>query len=142
MEKSSKQRIFTLVAYAITFAITFFLVQYFFFQESTGDNFLLQAAKEVNKSSPLMVDNETRLDSASILPDNIFQYNYTLINALKEDVDTEQLKDFLEPQITRQIAKNEQLKMFRDREVTMAYRYNDRKGVFLFEIQVGPEKYR
>lgn len=142
MEKSPKPQILTIAAYAVAFAITFFLVQYFFFQEPNGEDYLQQAATEVNKSCPMMVDQETRLDGAEALPGNVFQYNYTLINMMAEGVNVEGIKEILEPQITRQVVKNEQLKVFRDREVTMAYRYHDKTGAFLFDIQVGPEKYQ
>ncbi|UJP65517.1 hypothetical protein [Mongoliitalea daihaiensis] len=142
MEKSPKPRVITIAAYAVAFAISFFLVQYFFFQESSGDNYLQQAATEVNKSCPMMVDQETRLDGAEALPGNVFQYNYTLINMVAEGVNIEGIKEILEPQITRQVVKNEQLQVFRDKEVTMAYRYHDKTGAFLFDIQVGPDKYQ
>lgn len=142
MEKSPKPNIITVAAYAVAFAVTFFLIQYFFFQEPSGDDYLEQAAKEVNKSCPMMVDEETRLDGAEVLYGTVFQYNYTLVNMAAEDVNIDGIKEILEPQITRQVVKNEQLKVFRDRAVTMAYRYHDSNGTFLFDIQVGPDKYQ
>jgi hypothetical protein len=39
-----------------------------------------------------MVDENTRADNAVALLDNTIQYNYTMINFLKEDVDVNQLK--------------------------------------------------
>lgn len=142
MEKSPKPNITTIAAYAVAFAATFFLIQYFFFQEPSAEDYLQRAATEVNKSCPMMVDQETRLDGAEALPGNVFQYNYTLINMVAEGVNIEGIKEILEPQITRQVVKNEQLQVFRDREVTMAYRYHDRNGAFLFDIQVRPDKYQ
>ncbi|GBL36100.1 hypothetical protein EMGBS15_16950 [Filimonas sp.] len=41
---------------------------------------LVAAAKELNKSCPMMIDKETRLESAEALPNNEFKYNYTLLN--------------------------------------------------------------
>jgi hypothetical protein len=39
----------------------------------------MAAANELNKSCLMMVDQDTRLDNAVALPENVFQYNYTLI---------------------------------------------------------------
>ena len=41
---------------------------------------MMAAASEINKTCPIMVDQYTQLDNALALPDNSFQYNYTLID--------------------------------------------------------------
>ncbi|MBK7762091.1 MAG: hypothetical protein IPI46_01805 [Bacteroidetes bacterium] len=111
--------------------------------ESTDYSLVLnQAASEVNKSCPMMIDQETRLDNAVALPTNIFQYNYTLINYSIQDIpDLNALKNNMSPSIINTVKSNPDLKIYRDMKVTMTYNYNDRDGIFLFKIPVTPEMY-
>lgn len=119
----------------------FILVQQFFFKPISFDKAMMEAASELNKSCPLMVDQETRLDNAVALPDNIFQYNYTLVSLTKDSVDIEYLQKYLEPVITNNVKTNPDLKSYRDNKVTMAYYYKDKFGIYLFKISVTPDSY-
>lgn len=106
------------------------------------DKILVAGANEVNKMCPLMVDAETRLDNAIALPNNTFQYNYTLINVLQSSIDTIQLKHNIEPGIINLVKTNPQMKIFRDKEVTINYSYKDKTGIYLCSIAVRPEQYK
>ena len=63
------------------------LVQQFAFDKPTFDKVMMESASELNKSCLVMVDKDTRLDNVIALPDNIFQYNYTLVNIEKKTLD-------------------------------------------------------
>ena len=89
-----------------------------------------------------MIDSETRFDNAIALPDNIFQYNYTLINVLKDSINVEEFKDFLDPTITNYVKSNPDMKIMRDRETTVNYYYKDKTGIFLFTVSITPDKYK
>jgi len=67
-----------------------------FFKSPSFEQVMLQAANEMNKSCPTMIDSETRLDSATVILPKIFQYNYTLINYEKEELDILELENMLE----------------------------------------------
>lgn len=45
------------------------------------------AAEQINQSAPTMVDEETRLDKASVGPGALLTYHYTLPNFASEDLD-------------------------------------------------------
>jgi hypothetical protein len=105
------------------------------------DKELSAAASEMNKSCPMMVDKETRLDNAVAMPGKIFQYNYTLINFSKDSVDVKMIQDNLEPTLINGVKTSPDLRSFRDNKVTMDYNYKDKNGVFLLKIQITPEKY-
>ena len=60
--------------------------------EPTFNKSLVQTASELNKICPFMVDRDTRLDNALALPHNVFQYNYTLINILKDSINIPELE--------------------------------------------------
>lgn len=116
-------------------------VRHFDFKTFFIDKEMILVAEEINKSCPIMVDSETRLDNATALPGNIFQYNYTLVNYTIDGLDAVELKNFMEPVITNNVRTNPQMQYQRDKKTTVNYYYKDKEGVFLFVISVGPDKY-
>ncbi len=122
-------------------AATLILVQQLLFKSPTRDRVMMQVASEINKSCPIMVDDETRLDNAVALPGNTFQYHYTLVNKEKETTAINQLKTYLKPNIINDVKTNPDMKIFRDDRTTLGYYYKDKNGVFLFDIVVSPDLY-
>ncbi|WP_320019299.1 hypothetical protein [Labilibaculum manganireducens] len=135
------------IAFAVAFAIFYAVGQIGgeslagLFRKTTFDKALMEMAGELNKSCPIMVDNATRLDNAVALPDNVFQYNYTLISMSKDSVNIEELKSYLEPTIINSVKTNPDMQGMRDNKVQMKYYYKDKWGVYLFTIAVKPEQY-
>lgn len=117
------------------------IMQYCTSTKAELDKVLMQSASEFNKTCPVMVDRETRLDNAVALPGKIFQYNYTFINMLKDSVDYVALQKEMEPTILNGVKTSPDLKKYRDNKVTMSYQYADKKGVFLFKIAITPDLY-
>lgn len=111
------------------------------FRKSSFDKALMETASEINKSCPIMVDNATRLDNSIALEGNVFQYNYTLVNMMKDSIDIDELVNYLEPIITNFVKTNPDLQAMRENKVTVNYYYKDKTGVFLFTISVKPEEY-
>ena len=76
---------------------------------NTAKNPLQLIANEMNKSCPMMVDAETRLDKVTLPSKTVFQYNYTLINYEKTEIDTVKIKSSLEQNIIRLTKTNPQM---------------------------------
>lgn len=114
-----------------------------FFSGSTEgiNNELITAAEEVNVTCPFMVDEVTRIDNAEALPDNAFQYNYTLVGVTVDSVDVAYFEDFMTPQIINQLRFDPDMKWFRDQGVTMVYSYKDMHGVFLTRLEFNKDQY-
>ncbi|WP_461637436.1 hypothetical protein [Labilibaculum euxinus] len=135
------------IAFAVAFAIFYAIGQIGgeslagLFRKTTFDKVLMEMAGELNKSCPIMVDNATRLDNAVALPDNVFQYNYTLIGMNKDSVNIEELKSYLKPTIINSVKTNPDMQGMRDNKVKVNYYYKDKSGVYLFTISVKPEQY-
>lgn len=125
----------------VAFALAFYGSQRLFFKTPELDEAMMKMASEINKSCPLMIDADTRLDNTVALPENIFQYYYTLVNVEKATADTLSMKSYLEESITNQVRTNPQMKFQRDHQTTLNYYYKDKDGSFLFLISVTPEKY-
>ena len=126
----------TITSNLINFSVTDF------FKEATFDKAMMAAASQVNESCPIMIDSETRLDNAIALPNKVFQYNYTLINYSKQDLNLEEVKEQIEPGIVNFVKTNPDMKIQRDFKSTIKYAYKDKDGIHLFTIEVSPEMYK
>lgn len=100
------------------------------------------AVKEVNKNCPMMVDQYTRLDSASVISENSMQYNYTLIDTELADVNQDTVKKYVFPEIINNVKSSPDLKVFRDLKTTFIYSYRDKNGLAILKFPVTPEMYQ
>jgi len=141
-KKKRSEKITATIVGTVVFFLTYYAVQYFFFQPPSYDKAMMSAASEINKTCPVMVDAETRLDNTIALPGNVFQYNYTLVKIDKANADTLSMKNYLEPTITNVVKTNPQMKFQRDHNTTMNYYYKDKNGLYLFIVTVTPNKYK
>lgn len=96
---------------------------------------------ELNKNCPIMVDSETRLDNAISLPFNTIQFNYTLVNWVKDSLNIDETYKGLEVDVVNRVKTSPDLQIFREKKVTMNFDLRDKEGVFLFRIVVAPEQY-
>ena len=126
----------------VLFSLASFFVKQFLNKPPSFDKMLVEIVNELNKICPMTVDSDTQLDNAISKPPNIIQYNLTLINHEKEDLDVLDLKNYLEPNILNNVRTNPDLQTLRDKNVVFDYYYNDKNGIFLFKISVSPEKYK
>jgi len=140
MEKKNKS-IMTTIGVIVGGLAGYFLVQFLFFAPPSYSKILAHAADEINKVCPIQVDQETILNNAVALPDNIVQYNYTLINYERAAIDTALLKQNMAPGIINNIKTSPQMKLFRDNKTTLAYHYVDKNGVFVVRLVFTPERY-
>ena len=106
------------------------------------DKALMDIASEINKMCPIMIDSYTQLDNVEALPNKIFQYNYTIINMVKDSIDLYEMKEYLEPTIVNFVSTSSDLQFARDNDLTVNYYYKDMDGMYLFTISVTPEKYK
>jgi replication-associated recombination protein RarA len=106
--------------------------------EQSFDEILATVADQTNKTLPMMIDKETRLDATMAGAGKRFTYSYTLVNYAKGEIDTSYLRKSLEPTLFANYKSNPQMKQFRDEQVELHYRYKDKQGEFLLEIIVSP----
>ena len=137
-----KKKAIGAVVGVLAFFASYFAVQYFFFSPPTFDKVMMAAASEINKTCPIMVDQETRLDNAIALPENSLQYNYTLVNTESAQVNPDELKTYIEPGIVNLVKSSPDMKIYRDNKTTIIYNYRDKNGVFILKLVVTPEMYQ
>ena len=102
---------------------------------------LQNVCQVMNASCPYMLDSETRLDNVMAFEPKTIQYNGTLVNYSKSDLNVSVLKANLEPTLVNSVKTTPELGVFREYKVTISYYYYDKYGDFLFSIIISPEKY-
>ena len=112
--------------YPYVLAVVVFLAAFFTtqrFLSPSVDQAMIAAASELNEGCPMMVNGETRIDNAVVLPDNAFQYNYTLVHLQKDLIQIELygIKNELLPRIVNNEKTNPNLKFFKSNKTTMSY---------------------
>jgi hypothetical protein len=102
---------------------------------------LASVAKTINASSPVMLDQETRLDTAVAGPGSRLTYVYTLVNRAKKDLNISQVRQNLRSQTLANYKTHPSMRELRENNVELRYRYKDRRGEVLFEFSIAPKDF-
>lgn len=141
--KDRDKRFFYFLILIISLTVALAVKQIFFKAErKTFDDHLEMISEEINKTCPIVMDKETRLDRTSTRGGNTFQYHYTLTNLEKGRFDEADLKAYLSESILNSIRESEDLQYFKDRGTTLVYHYSDRYRQELFTLTFTKEEYR
>lgn len=133
----------TIVGYgvgAIFFALFFYGTQQLFKPDLEAE--LKEVALYLNKQTPMQIDVYLRLDSAGSKGKTNFIYYYTLFDMEKSEVNLDTMNKYLRPGIIENIKNSPELKIYRDNNITMDYKYYDKNREFVTEISVTPELYK
>jgi hypothetical protein len=104
-------------------------------QAEAPDELLARTVAQLNKHTPLKLDEETRLDEVSG-KGKILTYEYTLINYAKADLDLEILKSNIAPVVTGGACAEASMKPLFDSGVSVHYHYKGKAGESLMMIKV------
>jgi hypothetical protein len=102
----------------------------------------MEIASEVNKSCPIAIDKDTRLDNMIALPSKTLQYNYTLVNYEKIQLDSTTLDSLLRPGIINSVKSAPNMEILRKNDVIFLYSYYDNVGEHVLSITISPELYK
>lgn len=102
---------------------------------------LEEMAANLNESAPVMLDQFTRFEGASVSSENIFRYNYTVLHASNPDSLVEAGLKMLRKNIEKEFASHPDLRIFKENEVVIEYIYKDEKGRTVSTLQIKPEDY-
>ena len=114
-------------------------------QKNTKENIVIelnQTVEELNKITPLKVDEFTRLDSVSSFKRKSLTYYYTLLQVSKSEVNIDSIKNYLKPNIIKSVKNSNELKVYKTNNISMNYIYYDLNGEFMIAIEVTPELYK
>lgn len=115
--------------------------------QCTSDEKVLQKklneiATNLNESVPVMLDQFTRFDGASVEAGNIFRYSYTVLNTENPDSLVGSALQSLKENIGAEFASNPDLLIFKKNNVTIEYVYNNETGTVIRSLLITPEDYQ
>jgi len=139
---SERNKILLALLLGVVFWSGVYAVKKYFINDLVGDKIIQVMAKQANATCPMMIDDQTRLESVVPVPGNKLQYNYTLVNLDKSQVPADKLKEALLPGIIENIKTNPALKMFKENGTTMIHSFNDKNGEQLLYLVVTKEMYK
>ena len=99
-------------------------------------------AVNLNMSAPVMLDQYTRFEEASVIQGNIFRYRYTVLNTSNPDSLVENGLQSLKENIEKEFSSNPDLRIFKENNVTIEYVYNDENGRTIRSLQITSERFR
>ena len=127
-----------IVAFGITFVLTFLVVSYLLSEnEPPVNETLVKISKEMNRSMPKMLDAETRLDSTSV-GNSKLNYHYTLINFPKDsmEIDFEAVKLEMMEKAQSNLDTNPVMKEYRKNNIALQYIFRDKNKNQVFDYTV------
>ncbi|MBF0229503.1 MAG: hypothetical protein HQK63_07925 [Desulfamplus sp.] len=96
---------------------------------------LIETTKQIKSQLPIMVDQETRLDTLMCLEKQM-HYKYTMINASENELDKEAFLNNIKKSLIKNHCSNENpIKMLK-MGVTYYYNYFDKNGVLIGTINI------
>ena len=102
---------------------------------------LSNAENQIKGHLPLMVDQETRLDSVKVHNDT-FYYIYTLVNVSPGDFDSNSLTKILKPIVLKQSCNTQGLKSLVNSGATIAYTYKNKYAEEITTININKKDCR
>lgn len=97
---------------------------------------LKKGADELNKSTPLMVDDETRLDSVTVGPGLSANYFYTFPKYNSNEIDLEFVVEELKKEVLSSICENLDMKPTLDHGGIFNYSYSGSDSKKIFNIKI------
>ncbi|WP_396177545.1 hypothetical protein [Flavobacterium sp.] len=130
-----------LIVFGVTFAIAYFVTQYFLFKnEDTPNTMLVENARIANKNLPKMLDKETRLDSISV-DNTTLKYHHTLINTDKDstEFDFALIQSEMSQKAQENLNTNPVMKDYRENNISLHYIFKDKNNNNVFDYTVKPK---
>lgn len=90
----------------------------------------------------MVVDEFVTLDSITQIDAKTVQYNHTLVQFTKAEVNLDTVNKYIFSAVLENIKTNPDLKQFRENNVSFNYLYNDKEGIFIYTYKVNPEMYK
>jgi len=135
-----KRKYYTWIGVAIGI-ITFTAIKFFLFKVPSIDKQIMLIASEFNKTCPIMIDADTRLDNMLAQPGKNMVYNYTLVNMLKDSLNPGQIESTIKPMMIQSVKSHPDMEYQRKNKIILSYNYRDKLGEHVLQFKIGPNDY-
>lgn len=103
---------------------------------------LEKIAQNINAHCPIIIDQTIRIDSCQALPNNVLEYNYTILFIDATRINRHEFKDEMRNTLLYNLQNNSDMKNLIDNEVTLIYSCKDENGKSLGNLTLSPEDYK
>ncbi|MGL5793323.1 MAG: hypothetical protein ACRC06_02770 [Waterburya sp.] len=103
-----------------------------------SEDFLVLTADMMNKSLPLMLDQDTRWDSSSAGPGKTLNYNYTLVNYSASQIDKTKFTKNNHQLLTQMICDEPATQIFPQGGVLLNFNYYDNINKLIANVKLEP----
>lgn len=106
---------------------------------------LVELTNELNKTTPYMIDKNTRLDNSIVKPGKTISYNYSVIGYSEEELKATFTAEVIEYQkglLVNSVKTLPELQFFRDNEINLEYVYKTESGAHLATIKIPYSLYK
>ncbi len=107
-------------------------------EDSTFLNILNQIVNSTNDNLPMMVNEYTRWDSASMIPGEEMVYNYTLVNYSSTDIDSQTFSQTVNQVAINEACKNPSLQVFYQNGMALKYNYFSNDESLISHVEISP----
>ncbi len=97
---------------------------------------LEKAAKVLNKNTPKMIDEDTRMDAATIGPGFRINTNYTLPKHSAGEINADQLAQNIRPTLKNYACSKKNMKLLLQYGADFVYLYHDKNGILITSITI------
>ena len=95
-----------------------------------------KSAEAINSQSPKMIDDATRIDSASVDPERTFTYHHTMIKFNLSDINYQFFQGQFTHDLRTRVCANKGMTPMLQQGVTVAYEYKTKDGRMIGTIPV------
>ena len=102
---------------------------------------LRTSVEQINVRTPMVVDEITRLDSASYLLPATLRYHYTLALDSLSEAERADMAAYMRATLPDRLRAEVGSAALSELEITLHYLYNNPAGELLYEVAIAPEEY-
>ena len=103
---------------------------------------LAQEAAILNAATPIMLNEHTRFDGASVMSDNRFQYHYTVLHTTNPDSLINSTLQTFKEMVRALYFTSPEMAIFRENNVIVDWNFNDESGRTIRTVTIKPEDYQ
>ncbi|MBA3924626.1 MAG: hypothetical protein H0X31_24160 [Nostocaceae cyanobacterium] len=104
-------------------------------EQKSSQSFLLQAASEINKDLPMMVDRETMLSNVSA-KNNALVFNYVIVNYSSTQINSNLLLPNISHSLTNYACSNPDTQKILNNGISIHHSYTSNDHIFIGEVKV------
>jgi hypothetical protein len=139
MEQKKDYRIIIILLAGILLIIA---IQKIYFSTAAQERRILDTVNDINQKCPLMLDNDTQLQSLEIINEkHEIIYKCVLINIIKDSININDYEEHTIPLMIENTKSDPNKRIFRANKMTITYHYKDKDDNFILKHSVSPEIY-